>query len=149
MKVILLEKVYGIGDFGNIVSVKDGYARNFLIPKNKALLANKENIAEFELKKADLEILKSKKIELVRIKAEKLNNISLFIKAKVHDENLLFGSIGPKEICEKIELDYKVKVEKKELVIKNGTIHELGEYEASIIFDFGVTSKITISVISE
>ena len=98
MDVILLEKIENLGDLGDKVSVKPGYARNHLIPKAKAKYATEENLKEFEARRDELEKLAKTNLEIAQKRKEKLDGFKISITAEANDEGLLFGSIGPYEI---------------------------------------------------
>ena len=102
MEVILLERIRNLGDLGEMVSVKAGYARNFLLPYKKAVVANEKNKAEFEARRAELEKAQADALATAQARADKLNGQSFLIKAKASEEGKLFGSIGPREVADAI-----------------------------------------------
>ena len=148
MKVCLLEKIREIGGPGDIVNVANGYGRNYLIPKGKAVLADKEGIKQSLLKRAELEKENLVFIKNLEEKAQKLFNQEITISSKVHDNNKLFGSVGPKEICEAIKKTTNINVEKKE-ILRNGNIYELGEYSVDVVFRRGISTTVLIKILSE
>ncbi|OQM34181.1 50S ribosomal protein L9 [bacterium endosymbiont of Pedicinus badii] len=135
MKVILLKKIANLGNSGEIVRVKSGFARNFLIPYKKALLANKKNLDFFSRKKEDL-IIQEKK--LIQNSRKKINLISKFsniiIFSRIKKDNKIFGSIGKKEILQYLKNLYKSDfIEKKEIILNN-PIKKLGIHKVKFQF---------------
>lgn len=100
MEVILLEKVVNLGDLGDKVNVKSGYARNFLVPQRKAVMATKEKIAEFETRRAELEKVAAEKLAAAQKRADALGKIEVSIAHKAGEEGKLFGSVGTVDIAE-------------------------------------------------
>ncbi|QCI25180.1 50S ribosomal protein L9 [Buchnera aphidicola (Rhopalosiphum padi)] len=132
MEVILLLKIKKLGDSGTIVHVKSGYARNFLIPKGKAILANKKNIESFEAQRIELEKENISKLLIAQSRAEKIKQIkSIIISSKVGKEGKIFGSIGIRNIIKEMTL-LGIKVNKKEIKLPNGVLRQVGEHK--IIF---------------
>ena len=148
MEIILLEKINKLGDPGDLVIVKPGYARNFLIPTGKAIRANKENKAEYEQRKVSLEKAelerKSSAVEL----ADKLKSLKISIQVPVSEEGTLYGSIGTREISDAINV-HGLEVEKGTIRLPEGTLKELGEYELDVELHPEVIQKITINILSE
>ncbi|MEX0828427.1 MAG: 50S ribosomal protein L9 [Haliea sp.] len=139
MNVILLEKIGKIGDVGDQVNVKAGYARNFLFPFSKAVPATRENVAEFEARKAELVKAAEEKLAITRARAEKINGMSITIEANAGEEGKLFGSIGTADIADALTAAGE-ETEKSEVVLPEGTIRELGEYEISLSLGDGEIS---------
>ena len=121
MQVILLDKIAKLGNLGDSVKVKAGYGRNYLLPKGKAMLATKENLAIIEEQKAELvkkmEESKSKAVK----KGELLAELTLSISARVGEEGKLFGSVGTQDICDAIN-KHSIEVEKKEVLLADGPL---------------------------
>ncbi|QCI16206.1 50S ribosomal protein L9 [Buchnera aphidicola] len=129
MEVILLSKIYKLGDSGKIVNVKSGYARNFLIPKGKAILANKKNIESFEAQRIALEQENKSKLLIAQSRADKIKKIqSITIASKVGKENKIFGSVGVRNIIKEITT-LGIKVNKKEIRLPNGLLRHIGEHK--------------------
>lgn len=148
MKVILQTDVKGMGKRGEIVNASDGYARNFLFPKNLAIPADKKNLNEWEAKKSSEAHRKDiEKKEAIKIK-EKLANEVLLIKTKAGENGKTFGSITTKEISENIEIQYKEKIDKKKIVIKD-QIKSIGEYTVELRLFEGVVGKLKLNIVSE
>ncbi|AAM68081.1 50S ribosomal protein L9 [Buchnera aphidicola] len=129
MEVILLSKIKKLGDSGAIVHVKSGYARNFLIPKGKAILASKKNIESFEAQRVELEKENISKLLIAQSRAEKIKTIkSITIPSKVGKEGKIFGSIGIRNIIKEMNL-LGIKVNKKEIKLPNGVLRQVGEHK--------------------
>lgn len=145
MRVILQEKVVNLGNIGDQVSVKSGYARNFLLPYGKAVPATPEYIAEFEKHRVELEKTAAVLLEKAKSRAEKLAAKTFKITANASEEGKLFGSVGPREIAEAISKN-GVNVEKREVSLPEGPIRQVGEYQISIYLhmNFSVTVKIKV-----
>tara|TARA_B100001769_G_scaffold209775_1_gene169222 strand:+ start:1936 stop:2385 length:450 start_codon:yes stop_codon:yes gene_type:complete len=146
MDVILLEKIENLGDLGDKVTVKPGYARNHLIPKAKAKYATEENLKEFEAKREELEKVAKENLEIAQKRKEKLDGFRINITAEANDEGLLFGSIGPYEI-EKQLLDNGHEIERKEIRMPDGAIKKTGEYTIGI--HLGIETDAIINLIVE
>ncbi len=149
MQVILLDKVANLGTLGDQVTVKSGYARNFLFPQGKAVPANKANIESFEARRAELEAKVAEELAASQARAEKLEALAeVTLVSKAGDEGKLFGSIGTRDIADAISA-VGVPVAKAEVRLPNGTIRELGEFEVAIQVHSDVTATITVIVIAE
>lgn len=148
VKVILQEKVVNLGNIGDKVLVKRGYARNFLFPYGKAVLATTEHIAKFEKRRVELEKLLVEKLENIKSRAKKLDGKTFHIIAKASDEGKLFGSVGSREIAEAISRE-SVSVEKREINLPEGPIRQIGEYEIRIHLHTDVSITVKIKVLSE
>ena len=146
MDVILLEKIENLGNLGDKVSVKPGYARNHLIPKAKAKYATEENLKEFEARREELEKIAKENLEIAQKRKEKLYGFTINIIAEANDEGLLFGSIGPYEI-EKQLVENGHEIERKEIRMPEGAIKKVGEY--SIGIHLGIETDAIINLIVE
>lgn len=148
MNVILLDKIENLGAIGDLVSVKAGYGRNYLIPSGKAALATQDNIAEFEAKRAELE--KSAAVELAgaKARAELVEGMELVIQANVGPEGRLFGSVGPIDVSEALG---KVGVEaaRSEVRMPDGPIHEAGDFTISLHLHTDVNVDLLVRVVPE
>jgi large subunit ribosomal protein L9 len=131
MDVILLEKIENLGDLGDKVSVKPGYARNYLIPKAKAKYATAENLKEFEEKKEELEKAAKENLEKALVRKDKLDGIVIKIAVEANDEGQLFGSISPYEIEKQLQEDGH-EVSRSEIRMPDGAIKNIGEYAITI-----------------
>jgi len=128
MKIILLKKVKNLGNLGELVTVKPGYARNYLLPSETAMLATKKNIDIVENRKIELQMQLSEKIKIAYDRVEKIKSInSIIITAKSGEEGKLFGSIGTRDIAKSISL-LGVIVDKNEIRLPHGVLRNLGEH---------------------
>lgn len=145
MKVILQEKIANLGNVGDQVTVKPGYARNYLIPNNKGVPASAENIAAFEKHRAELEKAAAEVLATAKARAEKIGKLEVKIEANTSEEGKLFGSIGPRDIAEAIT-KAGAEVAKSEVNLPEGPIREIGEYEITIQLhsDVGTTVKLKV-----
>ena len=148
MNVILLEKVNNLGDLGDEVSVKAGFARNFLLPKKKAVQANDENRSVFEERRKELEDAANEKLSAAKGRAEALNEYLLTIQVKAGEEDRLFGSVGTQDIADAL-VSKGLEVERSEVRLPDGAIRVLGEYEVDIQLHSDVTATIHLHVVAE
>lgn len=131
MQVILLEKMGKLGGLGDTVSVKPGYARNFLFPQEKAVFATRENIKIFESRRQELEAKAKAELDAAQKRADSIADITLTITAKAGDGGKLFGSIGTRELAQAISEKGQM-VEKHEVLLPEGAIRHVGEYNVSV-----------------
>lgn len=131
MEVILLEKVAQLGDPGDLVNVKAGYGRNFLIPTGKAVRADDENKAEYEKRKEALLSAEADRKDAALQQAEKMQSLSLTISAQVSEEGTLYGSIGTREIADSLS-EQSYEIEKSSVRLPEGVLKEVGEYSVDI-----------------
>ena len=145
MEIILLEKVGKLGALGDRVTVKGGYARNFLLPQGRAVLANEANIAEFEARRAELEKTAQEQIDAATLRAESLNGQTVTITAKAGDEGKLFGSIGTRDIAE-AALAAGLTLDKSEVRLPAGPLRTTGEHEVQCQIHSEVFATITVAI---
>ena len=148
MNVILLERVNNLGDLGDEVSVKSGFARNFLLPKKKAVQANDANRTVFEERRKELEDAANQKLSAAKERAEVLNEYLLTIQVKAGEEDRLFGSVGTQDIADAL-VSKGLEVERSEVRMPDGAIRVLGEYEVDIQLHSDVTATIHLQVVAE
>lgn len=148
MQVILLEKVINLGNLGDIVRVKDGYARNFLIPTKLARRATQSAIQEFEAKRADLEKAAAEKLAAAQGEGEKLNGLTLQITQKSGVDGRLFGSVTNADIADALGTQ-GFKVEKAQVRLPNGPLKMVGDHPVSVSLHTDVAVDITVSVLGE
>ena len=148
MKVILKADIKGVGKKDQVVNVSDGYVRNFLFPKNMAVEANNENMSKLKAKQDSNAFKKQQEKEEAQKVAEKLSNVVLKIPVKAGGNGKIFGGVSTKEISELIEKNYKIKVDKKKIELKE-TIKELGSRTINIKLYEGVIAKLKIDVIAQ
>ena len=147
MKVILKETINSLGIIGSEVSVADGYARNFLLPQDKAVMATPQNRRKMEQEKAKFEIQIAKERKLAEEMAERLEGVSCRIAAKVSDENRLYGSVGVRDIIEALS-GQDIVVEKRMVLLKD-PIKELGSYKIPIRVYKEVEPEVSLEIIPE
>ncbi len=149
MEIILLDKIANLGNLGDQVAVKAGYARNFLFPKGKAVPATNANIETFEARRAELEAKIAEELTAAQARAEKLAALAeVTLVSKAGDEGKLFGSIGTRDIADAISA-VGVEVSKAEVRLPLGTIRETGEFDVAIQVHSDVTATIKVVVIAE
>ena len=148
MQVILLEKVRNLGGLGEEVKVKSGFARNFLIPYGKAVMANDDNRAKFETRRAELEKAQMDAIQKAQARGEKINGATVQIVRKMSEDGKLFGSVAMRDIVEALNTA-GFEVEKSEVHLDQGAIKDIGDYEIVVSVHPEVQVKITVSVIGE
>lgn len=148
MQVILLEKIHHLGELGAVVKVKDGYARNFLIPQGHAKRATKAAIAEFETRRAELEKAQAERIAAAQAVADKLNGQTIEIARKVGVDGRLFGSVTNADIAEAVDkLGFEIK--KSQVRTPLGAIKAIGEYTITVGLMSDITADITVKVVPE
>lgn len=147
MKVILKADIKGVGKKDEVINASDGYARNFLFPKNLAVEANAENMSKLKAKQDSKAFKKSQEKEEAEKIAEKLTKIQVKIKVKAGANGKIFGGVSSKEIAENLEKQYQIKVDKKKIDLKE-TIKTLGVFTVDIKLFEGVTGKVKIDVMS-
>ena len=147
MQVILLETIKNLGDLGAVVDVRSGYGRNFLIPQGKALPATKDNLAEVEQRRAELEKHAAEQLAAAQERGEKLNEASVTVSSKAGDEGKLFGSVGTRDIAEAITASTGVEVEKAEVKLPHGALRNTGEYDIDVVLHADVTVTIKLAVV--
>lgn len=149
MNIILLDKVANLGGLGDQVTVKSGYARNFLFPSGKAVPATKSNVEMFEQRRAELEAKLAADLKAAEERAEKINALdAIVITSKAGDEGKLFGSIGTRDIADAVSA-VGVEVQKSEILMPHGTIREVGEFEIELQLHADVLAAITLKVEAE
>ncbi|MEK7207750.1 MAG: 50S ribosomal protein L9 [Pseudomonadota bacterium] len=148
MEVILLEKVRNLGNLGDQVKVKSGFARNFLIPYGKAVSANEENRAKFEVQRAELEKVQADALGKATARAEKISGATVHILCKVSDEGKLFGSVTTRDICDAMKLA-GFELAKSEIHLDHGALKEIGDHEVAVSLHPEVNFKIIVSVVGE
>jgi len=148
MEVILLEKITKLGDPGDLVNVKSGYARNFLIPFSKAIEANEENKAEYEQRKSSLEKAELERKSLALDLVNKLESLDISITVAVSEEGTLYGSIGTREISDALS-EQGIEIEKGIIRLPEGTLKKLGEYKIDLELHPEVIQEISITIKAE
>ncbi len=148
MKVILKADIKGVGKKDQVINASDGYARNFLFPKNLAVEANNDNMVKLKAKQDANAYKKSQEKEEAKKTAEKLSKIQLKIPVKAGENGKVFGGVSAKEIAEQLKANYKIEVDKKKIELKE-TIKTLGVRTVTIKLYEGVTGTLKVDVISK
>jgi large subunit ribosomal protein L9 len=148
MQVILLEKVANLGNLGDIVKVKDGYSRNFLIPKGSARRATEAAKKEFEAKRAELEKVAADKLSSAQTQAEKLNGISVRIAQKAGVDGRLFGSVTNFDIAEGL-VKQGFEVHKSQVRLPNGPLKTVGDHVVTVALHTDVVVEVNVVVVGE
>jgi large subunit ribosomal protein L9 len=146
MNVILLEKIGRLGELGDTTNVKSGYARNFLFPQGKAIPATKENLEQFEQRKAELQAAHNTKVADAQARAKKVDGVSLTIEVNASDEGKLFGSVGTKDIADALNTKTGSDITKSEVHMPHGVIRDLGDFELSLDLGYDVQALISVSI---
>jgi large subunit ribosomal protein L9 len=148
MQIILLEKVANLGNLGDVVKVKDGYARNFLIPSKAARRATESAIKEFELKRAELEKAAAEKLATAQALGEKLNGRTVHITQKAGVDGRLFGSVTNNDIAEALtRIDFKIA--KSQVRLPTGPLKTVGEHTVSVAPHSDVVVEVKVVVVGE
>ena len=148
MQVILLEKIQNVGELGQLVTVKAGFGRNYLIPQGKAVPATKENVEAVEQRRAELEAAAAEQLAQAEERKAKLDELVVTIAAKAGDEGKLFGSIGNRDIADALTAE-GVEVVKSEVRMPLGPIRQAGEYELDVQLHTDVAATIKVIVVPE
>jgi large subunit ribosomal protein L9 len=148
MQIILLEKVVNVGNLGDVVKVKDGYARNFLIPQKMARRATAAAVAEFEVKRAELEKAAAAKLSAAQGQGEKLNGMTITISQKAGVDGRLFGSVTNFDIAEALSKQ-GFAVEKANVRMPNGPLKAVGEHPVAVALHTDVVVDVTVAVVGE
>ena len=147
MNVILLENVENLGGIGDMVKVKSGYGRNYLLPQGKAALATAANIKAIESRRAELEKAAAEDLAKAKARAKTVDGLEVVISANAGSEGKLFGSVGPIDIAEALAA-IQVEVERAEIRMADGPIHDLGEFAVGVHLHSDVDAEITVKVVA-
>jgi large subunit ribosomal protein L9 len=145
VQIILLEKVANVGNLGDVVKVKDGFARNFLIPQGKAKRATPENVRLLETRRADLEKAAGEKLAVAQALAEKLEGAAIRIVQKAGVDGRLFGSVGNVDVVEALGAQ-GVKIEKSQVRLPSGPLKTIGDHPVTVALHTDVVAHITVTV---
>lgn len=148
MQIILLEKVVNLGNLGDVVRVKDGYARNFLIPQRMARRATTSAVAEFEVKRAELEKAAAEKLTAAQAQGEKLSGMTVQISQKSGVDGRLFGSVNNFDIAEALTKQ-GFAVEKAQIRMPQGPLKMVGDHSVSIALHTDVIVDVMVAVLGE
>lgn len=145
MQIILLEKVLNVGQLGDVVKVKDGYARNFLIPQGKARRATASAMAEFDARRAEIEAVQAGKLAAAQAVAEKMTDLQIALQSKAGVDGRLFGSITNADIATALTAQ-GFEVSKSQIKIVDGAIKSIGIYAIQVGLFTDVTADVTLTV---
>ena len=145
MDLILLEKVQNLGDLGDLVKVKAGFGRNYLVPQGKAALATKENLAAFEVRRAELEAAAKDKLGQAQTRQAGLEGVEVEISANASEEGNLYGSIGPREIAAAVT-NAGYELNKSEVIMGEGPIRTVGEFDVVVQVHSDVSTTVKVIV---
>jgi large subunit ribosomal protein L9 len=148
MQVILLEKVVNLGVLGEVVKVKDGFARNFLIPQGKAKRATPENLAEFETRRADLEKTQADALAAAQERGAKVDGLTVQITRKAGVDGRLFGSVTTYDIAEALQ-GLGHEVERAAIRLPQGPLKAIGDYDLALALHSDIVVHIKVSVLGE
>jgi len=148
MQVILMEKVANLGNLGDVVKVKDGYARNFLIPHGKAKRATEQNLKAFEARRAELEKAQGETLAKAQERGTKLEGLTVQVAQKAGPDGRLFGSVTNYDIVEALAKQGH-EVERSQIRMPQGPLKQVGDYPIQVALHTDVTATITVSVLGE
>jgi large subunit ribosomal protein L9 len=149
MQIILMEKVVNLGGLGDVVKVKDGFARNFLIPQGKAKRATQANLKEFENRRAELEKKANEQLVGSQERAAKLEGAKIEVTQKAGVDGRLFGSVTNADIAEALGKQHGIQVKKAEIRMPTGPLKQIGEFPVVVALHSDVLANITVQVIPE
>ena len=145
MKLILQESITGLGNPGDLVQVKSGYGRNYLLPSGKAIIANEENMKVYEAKQEELKLQEEKRLESAKEIFEKINEFSVSQNVAISEEGTMYGSVGTKEISELLEAN-DFQIERSAVRLPEGSLKELGNYVIDSELHPEVIAKINLEL---
>ncbi len=148
MEVILLQKIRNLGALGDVVRVRAGFARNYLIPYGKATISTEAGKARFEAERAELERKQNEGLAAAKDRAEKIGGMTLQIVRKVSEESKLFGSVTIRDICDAAKA-VGMEIERSEVHLPSGPIKDIGDHEIAISLHPEVNFKLIVSVVGE
>jgi large subunit ribosomal protein L9 len=148
MQVILLQNVQNVGELGQTVQVKPGFARNYLIPQGMAAPATPENVAQFEARRAELEREQSEALAAAQARAETLSGMAVTIAQRAGEEGKLFGSVGTQDIADAVTAA-GVPIEKHEVRLPQGPLRQLGDYEVEVHLYTDVNAAVSVAIVPE
>ena len=145
MKLILQESITGLGNPGDLVQVKSGYGRNYLLPSGKAIIANEENMKVYEARQEELKLQEEKRMKSAKEIFEKINEFSVSQNVAISEEGTMYGSVGTKEISELLEAN-DFQIERSAVRLPEGSLKELGNYVIDIELHPEVIAKINLEL---
>ncbi|MEM9533426.1 MAG: 50S ribosomal protein L9 [Pseudomonadota bacterium] len=148
MELILLENIQNLGGLGDVVKVKSGYGRNYLVPQGKAVPATKANREEFEARRAELEERAADRLKAAIARRDAVNGQTVTIHANASSEGKLYGSVGPREIADALTQG-GYAVEKQEVILPEGLIRQTGEYPIDLHFYADVDGQVVLVIVGD
>ena len=145
MKLILQESITGLGNPGDLVQVRSGYGRNYLLPSGKAIVANEENMKVYEAKQEELKLQEEKRLESAKEIFEKINDFSISQTVAISEEGTMYGSVGTKEISDLLESN-NFLIERSSIRLPEGSLKELGTYAIDIELHPDVIAKVNLEL---
>ena len=145
MKLILQESITGLGNPGDLVQVRSGYGRNYLLPSGKAIVANEENMKVYEAKQEELKLQEEKRLESAKEIFEKINDFSVSQNVAISEEGTMYGSVGTKEISDLLESN-NFFIERSSIRLPEGSLKELGTYAIDIELHPDVIAKVNLEL---
>ena len=145
MKLILQESITGLGNPGDLVQVRSGYGRNYLLPSGKAIVANEENMRVYEAKQEELKLQEEKRLESAKEIFEKINDFSISQNVAISEEGTMYGSVGTKEISDLLESN-NFLIERSSIRLPEGSLKELGTYAIDIELHPDVIAKVNLEL---
>jgi len=145
MKLILQESITGLGNPGDLVQVRSGYGRNYLLPSGKAIVANEENMKVYEAKQEELKLQEEKRLESAKEIFEKINDFSISQNVAISEEGTMYGSVGTKEISDLLESN-NFLIERSAIRLPEGSLKELGTYAIDIELHPDVIAKVNLEL---
>lgn len=149
MQVILLEKVVNLGDLGDVVRVRNGYARNYLIPQKMARRATESALKEFEARRAELEKVQAEKLAAAQTLGAKLSGATVIVAQKAGVDGRLFGSVTTMDISSALERDGMGTIEKSKIRLPDGALKAVGEYPVQVVLHPDVVAEVIVEVQGE
>jgi large subunit ribosomal protein L9 len=148
MDLILLQKVQSLGDLGDLVTVKAGFGRNYLVPTGKAVPATKDNLAQFEARRAELEVAAKESLGQAEARQSGLAELVIELTANASEEGSLYGSIGPREIAAAVS-DLGHEISKSEVIMGKGPLRTVGEFDVVVHLHADVESIVKVIITPE
>ena len=148
MKLILQESITGLGNPGDLVQVKSGYGRNYLLPTGKAIVANEENMKVYEAKQEELKLQEEKRLERAKEIFDKINEFSVSQNVAISEEGTMYGSVGTKEISELLEAN-DFQIDRSAVRLPEGSLKEIGNYVIDIELHPEVIAKVNLELKTE
>ena len=145
MKLILQESITGLGNPGDLVQVKSGYGRNYLLPTGKAIIANEENMKVYEAKQEEFKLQEEKRLESAKEIFEKINEFSIAQNVAISEEGTMYGSVGTKEISELLEAN-DFQIDRSAVRLPEGSLKEIGNYVIDIELHPEVIAKVNLEL---